>query len=94
MLESEVLRAGDQDWEMHVCGGGEQELARTHKHILEPHKNGLKPVLNLVAFETGAMGIMQSFFAMELNIFLAQELEKLKEDPGESGACLCFMPTR
>lgn len=74
--------------------GGEQEPARTQKHMLKPHKNGLKPGSDLVVFETGAMGILQSLFAMELNIYLAQELDKLKEDAGESGACLCFMPTK
>lgn len=51
--------------------------------MLETHKNGLKPVSDLVAFETGAMGIVQSLFAMELNMYLVQELDKLKENPGK-----------
>lgn len=71
-----------------------QELAELNKHVLEPHKNGLNPVLNLVAFETGGMGILQNLFIMELNIYLSQELEKLKDNPAKVETGLCFILTR
>ena len=55
-----------------MCSGGEKEPVGTHKHMLEPHKDGLKPVSPLVAFEFAGTGVLQKpgLFVMELNTHL------------------------
>lgn len=60
-----------------------------HKHKLETARMAWKPCQPLTTSSFDDVGVLQKKlvpFITELNMHLVQELEKLKEDPGEGGA--------
>ena len=68
---------------------GDRGHTGAHEHELETTRMAWKPRQPLTTSNFVDVGVLQKKlvpFITELNMHLVQELEKLKEDPGEGGA--------